>query len=267
MYGIGAAVRLTTEVRDTADVLVTPASIQVTILLPDGTTAGPYTPVSDGLGRYHYDYLTTAAGRHIARWATTTPTTNDEEPFEVAALWAEAGIFSRAAAKKHLNIDLDDHDDDEELDGFIRAVTDVCERHVGALGRRAYVEQHRGGRALVLAHPPVLEVTSVTAIAPGAVDQAVAALHVDGETGIVRRRDGGWISGPVDVAYVAGRLDMPANVDLAGKILLQHMWETQRGETIGVRVGGADQVWDPRLGYAIPRRALELLGRTYPGIA
>lgn len=270
MYGIGAAVRLTTEVRDTAGVLVTPASVQLTILLPDGTTAGPFTPpavATTGVGLYHYDYITTAAGRHIARWATTTPTGNQEEPFEVAALWAEAGIFSLAAAKNHLNIDLSDRDDDDEIQDFVRAITEVCERHVGALGRTAHVEEHRGGYAFVLAHPPVLSLTSVTAVGIGALDQPLAGLRVDGTSGIVRRLDGGWMSGPVDVAYIAGSTDIQPNVDLAGKIMLAHMWETQRGQMSGVRVGGADEVWDPRMGYAIPRRALELLGRTYPGFA
>lgn len=266
-YGIGAVVRLSTSVRDSARVLTTPSAIQVTVQLPDGTAAGPFTPVNDDVGLYHYDFLTAAAGRHIARWATTAPTSNDEEPFDVAAMWAEAGIFSLAAAKKQLNIDLDDTDDDEEIADFLRSVTSVCERYVGALGRTAVVEEHRGGYAFVLARPPLLSLTSVTAVGPGAVDQNVADLHVDGQAGIVRRLDGGWMSGPALVAYVAGRTDILPNVSQAAKILLQHMWETQRGTVGSVRSGGTDEVYDPRFGFAIPRRVLELLGETYPGFA
>jgi hypothetical protein len=266
-YGIGAVVRLSTSVRDSARVLTTPSAIQVTVQLPDGTTAGPFTPVNDDVGLYHYDYLTAVAGRHIARWATTAPTSNDEEPFDVAAMWAEAGIFSLAAAKKQLNIDLDDTDDDEEISDFLRSVTAICERYVGALVRSTQVEEHRGGHAFVLARPPVLSLTLVTAAGSGAVDLNVSDLHLDGQAGIVRRLDGGWMNGPVQVAYVPGRTDIPPNVSQAGKIILQHMWETQRGTMGGVRTGGSDEVWDPRFSFTIPRRALELLGETYPGFA
>ncbi|MGW0805951.1 hypothetical protein [Nonomuraea sp. NPDC002799] len=265
-YAFGAAARLSTQVR-VSGVLTSPASIALTILLPDGSTAGPITPDNDGTGLFHHDFTSAQTGRHVARWVTVAPDGADEEPFDVAALWAEAGVFSLTAAKKHLNIDLDDHDDDEELQSFIRAVTGVCERYVGALVRAAYVEKHVGGYALVLARPPVLSLTSVTAVGAGGVDQNVAELHLDGESGIVRRLDGGRMIGPFQVAYVAGRTSIPANADLAGKIILQHMWETQRGQMSGVRVGGADEVWDPRMGYSIPRRALELLGRQYPGFA
>ena len=269
-YGIGAAVRLTTEVRDSAGVLVAPAAIQVTIQLPDGTTAGPFTPpavVNTGMGLYHYDYVTAAAGHHIARWATVSPTSNDEEPFEVAAEWSEAGIISLAAAKKQLNIDADDHDDDEEIADFLRSVTEICERYVGALARTTHVEKHRGGYGIALNHAPVLSLTSVTAIDTGGVDQTVADLDLNGPTGIVQRKDGGRMCGPLRVTYVAGRMRIPPNVSQAAKILLQHMWETQRGQMGGVSFGGSGETWDPRFGFSIPRRAQELLGDQPPGIA
>lgn len=268
-YGVGAAVRLTTEVRDSARVLVTPAAIQVTIQLPDGTTAGPFAPpdvVIDGIGLYHYDYVTTVAGRHIARWATTTPTSNDEEPFEVAPLWSEAGILSLSEAKQQLNIDDDDHDDDEEIQGFIRSVTAVCERYVGALGRAIYEEKHQGGYLLALNRAPVLSVTSVVAVGTGGVDQAVADLDVDLPTGIVQRLDGGRMCGPFRVTYTAGRTSIPPNVRQAALIILQHLWETQRGG-MPARFGNQDDTYDPRITYSIPRRAQELLGDQPPGIA
>jgi hypothetical protein len=268
-HGIGAVVTLTTEIRDSTGALVDPASIAVTILLPDGATVGPFvapTVVRDSLGVYHYDHPAAMAGRHIARWVSTTPTGVDEESFDVAQMWAEAGIISLSEAKKQLNIDLDDTDDDEEIAGFIRAVTAICERHVGALTRRTYSELLSGGYGLVLSHPPVLSVTSVTSTRIGGLDQAVGDLDVDGPSGILRRLDGGYV-GPVRVTYLAGRTEIPPNVRLAALVLLQHLWETQRGASGGVRVGGSDEVFDPRFGFAIPRRVLELLGDQPAGIA
>lgn len=261
----GADIRLTTEVRS-GGVLVTPASIAVTILLPDGTTSGPHTPTSDGTGLYHRDFTPAQAGRHIARWVTTSPAGADEESFDVAAQWAEAGVVSLADAKAQLNIDASETDYDEEIQGFLRSVTAICERHVGALGRATYVEKHRGGYMLALNRAPVLSVASVVAVETGGVDQTVADLDVDGPTGILQRKDGEKMCGPLRVTYTAGRSDIPPNVRQAALILLQFMWETQRGQA-GVRLGGGDAAYDPRLGFSVPRRVIELLGDQPPGIA
>ncbi|WP_084963752.1 head-tail connector protein [Thermoactinospora rubra] len=265
-FAFGAAARLSTEVRVNGT-LTNATTISLTILRPDGTTDGPFTPVNDGIGLYHYDYTSAQAGRHIARWTTTGPVGADEESFDVAAQWAEAGVISLVAAKKQLNIDLSDTEDDEEIQDYLRSVTEICERYVGALVRRTVVEKHAGGYALALNHAPVLSLTSVVAIESGGVDQAVADLDLDGPTGIVQRKDGGFMCGPFRVTYVPGRLEIPPHVSQAAKILLQHMWETQRGTMGGVRVGGSDEVYDPRFGFTIPRRAVELLGDQPPGIA
>lgn len=258
-FAFGAAARLSTAVR-VSGVLTAPASITLTVQLPDGTTDGPLAPVNDGVGLYHYDYTSAQAGRHIARWATTGPVGVDEESFDVAAQWAEAGIVSLSDAKKQLNIDSTDTDYDEEIQGFIRSITEVCERHVGALARTSYTEKHRGGRGMVLLHSPVLSLASVVAIEASGTDQQVADLDLDQPTGVVTRKDGRPMKGPFRVTYVAGQTSIPAHVRQAALIILQHMWETQRGTMGGVRVGGADEAYDPRFGFSIPRRAQELLG-------
>ncbi|MEU1736465.1 hypothetical protein [Streptosporangium sp. NPDC020145] len=261
-YTFGAAARLTTTVRSSGQ-LVTPASISLTIRRPDGTTDGPLTPVLDGVGLYHYDYASSQAGRHIARWTTTDPPGATEEPFDVAPMW-DAGIVSLAKAKNHLNIT--STADDAELVEVIRAVTPVVERHAGAVVRRTYTEEHPGGYALALRHWPVLAVTSMTGAQPGVPDQAVGELAADMTGGVVRRADGRWIAGPVQVIYAAGRTEVAANVRLAALIIIGHLWETQRG-TVAPRLGAEDEVWDPRAGFAVPRRALELLGDQVSGIA
>jgi hypothetical protein len=265
-YALGAVTRLSTTVADASGVLTNPAAISLTILLPDGTTSGPHAPVNDSTGIYHHDYVTAHAGRHVARWATTTPTGASEESFDVAALWSEAGIVSLDDAKAQLNIDTATTDDDEELRGFIRSVTAVCERFVGALGRTTYVETQPGGYTMALNHAPVLSVTSMVAVETSGTDQVVADLAVDATAGIVQRLDGARIRGPVRVTYVAGRGEVPPHVRQAALIILQHMWETQRGG-IPARFGGQDDVFDARFTFTIPRRAQELLGVQLPGIA
>lgn len=261
-YTFGAAVRLTTQVRSDGQ-LVTPVTIALTVRLPDGTTDGSLTPIPDAVGLYHYDYIPAQAGRHIARWTTTGPAGANEEPFDVAPMW-EAGIVSFAEAKKHLNIATST--DDAELAEVIRAVTPVVERHAGAVVRRNHTEEHPGGYAIALRHFPVLAVVSMAGARPGVPDQAVGELAGDMTGGVIRRADGRWIAGPVRVTYAAGRMEVSANVRLAGLIIIGHLWETQRG-TVAPRLGGDDEVWDPRAGFAVPRRALELLGEQVSGIA
>lgn len=268
---LGATRKLTTAVRDENGALTNASTISLTLLLPDGTTAGPFTTpavTNPSTGVYTYNYVPNQAGRHIAEWTATTAAGIgiDEETFDVSARWAAAGILSLAEAKQQLNIDSTDTDDDDEIEGFVRAITEVCEKHVGALARTSHTEKHRGGRGMVLLHSPVLTLTSVTAIETSGTDQAVADLDLDQPTGVVTRKDGGWMRGPFRVTYVAGQTQVPAHVRLAALIILQHMWETQRGQMGGVRVGGADEVYDPRFGFSIPRRAQELLGDEPPRI-
>ncbi|UBU10032.1 hypothetical protein [Nonomuraea gerenzanensis] len=266
-YAFGAGVRLDTTVTNTSGTPADPVSIEVSILLPDGTVSGPHTPVHDGTGLYHYDYLPAQAGRYIARWVTATPTGADEEAFDVAPLWGEAGVLSLREAKKQLNIDADDTTDDDEIQGYIRSITRPCERVVGSLVRRTVVEKHEGGYAVALNAPPVLEVVSVEAILTGGDGQDVADLDVDGPTGIVQRTDGCYMRGPLRWTYTAGRTEILAHVNLAARIILQHLWDTQRGTMGGGRGFANDEVWDPRFGFSIPRRAQELLGDQPPGIA
>ncbi|MGV9535010.1 head-tail connector protein [Streptosporangium sandarakinum] len=262
-YAYGAAVRLTQEVRSSGD-LVTPAGISLTILLPDGTTDGPLTPGSTGVGVYHYDYATAQAGRHVARWVTEGPVGVAEEPFDVAAQWGGAGIVSLGEAKAHLNIT--SSADDAELAEMIRAVTGPIERYAGVVLRRDLIEEHPGGYSLVLHQTPVLALASIVGAAPGVGDVSVGDLQFEGSSGVLRRTDRAWISGPVRVAYTAGRTDVPARVRLAALMILQHLWETQRGGAVP-RFGAEEAAWDPRFGYAVPRRALELLGEQVSGIA
>ncbi|MFD0656623.1 hypothetical protein [Thermocatellispora tengchongensis] len=134
-WALGTAVRLATQVY--ADgALVTPATVSLSIRLPDGTIAGPFTGadlISGGVGVYRYDYATVQAGRHVARWITTAPSGVDEEPFDVAPMWGEAGIVSLGAAKRQLKVSPADTSNDDEISTFIRATTEIVQRHAGSV--------------------------------------------------------------------------------------------------------------------------------------
>ncbi|MBO4272387.1 hypothetical protein [Microbispora triticiradicis] len=261
-YDLGAVVPLSVTITNPAGQAEDATAVHLTITLPDGTaeTHGPIGSTSPGV--YDYDYATVQAGLHQVRWvATGTNASAFTDVFDVAP--AAGAIVSLADARAHLN--LTSATDDAELMEMIRAVTVVVERHAGAILRRPYTEEHRGGYAIALQHTPVVSITSTEGALPGVPVLDPADLTVDSVSGVARQSSGQWIAGPLRVTYVAGRAEVPPNVRLAALIILQHLWESQRGTA--VPAFGAEEPWNPGLGFAIPRRALELLGTPLPGIA
>ncbi|MEV4000999.1 head-tail connector protein [Actinomadura sp. NPDC049753] len=179
---------------------------------------------------------------------------------------AATDIIDLAAAKEQLNIDPDNTDSDAELALYVSAATEVVERYVGAVIQRPVTERFDGGRsALLLSALPVASVTSVT-VGGSVLDAAGVAVS---ESGVLTRVSGSarmnFSSGTqtVEVVYVAGRAasvaEVPARYQLAARIIVQHMWETQRPAAQGPFSQASDD-YDPRYAYSVPRRAQELLG-------
>nr|PZN00569.1 MAG: hypothetical protein DIU77_03405 [Thermocrispum agreste] len=269
MIDVGDVYRVAVDVRDADGTLANPATAELTITLPDGTTVNPPVPLPPAeTGRLVVDYPTSQAGRHVYRLVTTGPVTAHADVFDVADA-DTGGLVSLADAKQHLNIPAARTADDEELRGFIAAATAVVERHVGAVVRREHVETFDGGRsALILSHAPVLSVTQVVE-AGAAVDPSGYVL--DAAAGVLVRTAGCWAAGPhaVQVTYVAGRTAVPAAYSRAALIIIGHMWETQRNTSAGrPPLGDTDLAATvPGSTYSVPRRALELLGDPVPGVA
>lgn len=275
MIELGAAVRLTASCKDAGGTLVNASSVTLTITLPDGTTASPaVTNPPSTTGRYSVDYTITAAGRHTVRWLFTNPASAYTDVLDVLPA-DPAFLFSLADAKKHLNIAADSTSDDDEVRDWSAATTMVVEHFVGPVARRTVTERHTFTTAAmrVLRHTPALALTSVAPVLTGGTSYTPADLDLDGDTGIVQRLDGGLLAGPLRFTYTAGRRIVAPNITQAGRIILQHLWRTQRGSLRGPVLAGGDDyaVTEPiqGLGYAIPNRALELLepDRLPPGVA
>ncbi|WP_326780430.1 phage gp6-like head-tail connector protein [Streptomyces longwoodensis] len=183
-------------------------------------------------------------------------------------------LLTLADAKAQLNLTSDA--EDAELQVYVEAVTEVVEFFIGPVEPRQVTEQHDagGGRpVLVLRTSPVLSVTSVGPVLTGGVTYPVDGLAVDPLTGQVRRRDGGWFCGLLEVVVQAGRASVSPTINLAARMLVQHLWRTQRAGRRGAIAGGGDDYSVsepiPGLGYAVPYRVLELLQpyRLPPGVA
>lgn len=270
MIDLGSVFQVAVDVLDASGALTNPSSATLTLTLPDGSTLTPAVPLPPAAtGKLRVDYVTTQVGRHAWRMVTSNPTTAYSDVFDVRPA-VPTGIVSLADARAQLNFGATETADDDELRGSIGAATRAVERALGkVVVRRSFTDRFTvGGSAtqVLLRNVPVLSLTSFVS-ADGATSWDVGSLQADGETGLVTVESGPAFTGVLDGTYQAGYAVIPENYQLAGKIILQHLWETQRG-AMGVQLGGGDV--DMALasrGFAIPRRALELLDTQLPGVA
>lgn len=180
-------------------------------------------------------------------------------------------LLTLAEAKAQL--DIETTADDVELQAYIESLTEVIEGYIGPVENRAVTDIVDGrGSLLQLLHPPVVSLTSVTPVLAGGQSLDVAQLHVDPSSGTVRRLDGGrFTGGPWTVVYQAGRGSIAPTINLAARILLQHLWRTKNGGARGGARADDFDVTEPVVGfgYAVPNRVLQLLEsfKQPPGIA
>jgi hypothetical protein len=271
MIDLGEVVQIAREIRNADGILTNPATAVLTITLPDGTITAPTVtlpPAETGILRV--DYTTVQAGLHHWRLTTTVPTTAAPGVFDVRGA-APPFVVSLEDAKKHLNIPAATTTDDEELRGFIESTTWVIESDpdfgVGPVVARTFVDRIRtqNSSALVLTRRPVLAVTSIVAARTGGTGYDIAGLDIDAAAGLVYRGDGSsFTGGPWNVSYVAGRRQITANITHAARIIIQHLWSTQRtrdarrpsptsaGDLVETRTQSG-------VAFTIPRKAVELL--------
>ncbi|MEU4348305.1 hypothetical protein [Streptomyces sp. NPDC023838] len=174
-------------------------------------------------------------------------------------------LLTLAEAKAQL--DIQTTADDVELLAYIESLTAVIENLVGPVEPRTVTEtiHGNGSTTMVLGQRPVLSLTSLTPILSAGLPLDVAALALDPGTGELSRLDGRYFGGgPWTVTYQAGRADIPATINVAARILLQHLWRTQYGASRALGgVGGGDDYSVnepvPGWGYAVPNRVLQLL--------
>lgn len=182
-------------------------------------------------------------------------------------------MLTLAEAKLQLNIDPSNTTNDVELQSFVDAAIGAVERHTGLVGtvRTVTDEKHTACFAdkLWLDNKPVQSITSVTRVD---VTQtwSVANLSVDVDTGVIRVLTGPLLTGLLKITYQAGYTIVPPNMNLAARIIVQHLWQTQRGPGTGsARFAGDEPESSFTAGnvFSIPHRALELLGEQPPVIS
>lgn len=177
-------------------------------------------------------------------------------------------------------LNLTDTDDDAEIIGYIDAATEVIENIVGPVASSTVTEWHDGGSGRLILNSPIADLTTVTVTeysgtslqsltyqpldAGTFTDYGFYAPDGTGEAGILARSSSGYPAAftagtRVLVTYDAGRSDVPANIRLAALVLIEHMWETQRGSQGPAEPFGVDETPLAPSGFLIPNRVNELL--------
>lgn len=146
-----------------------------------------------------------------------------------------------------------------QLQDALDAATEWVTAQVGVRGGSPVLTVRAKRGVLVL---PLTGVASVDSVLDPD-DVAVTPSDVDAAAGIV------WLPTMRAGAYtVTVTTAASARVDEATLHIAKHLWETRRGKVATQFAGGEAGDTAPFMGYAIPRRAVELLsGIAAPGFA
>lgn len=285
-YPQGAPVRVSTTVRDTSGALVNAGAISLTVKLAqaDGTllTTGTYAnPVNDSTGLYHVDVPAadlTALGHYSYVWTSTGTGAGVSPPadFDITDPF-EVSVLPLQDAKDQLNIPQATTTSDAEIQSYIATIESSLERATGGpLVNRAVTAERAellsGQTVIAVRQRPLVSVTQVTG-AGGAPIDISAGLKLDVNAGLIRKPLGYPFYGPffawlpeVYVDYVAGwGTSVPAAFNSFARIVVQHLWNSQRGPA-ALPMGGGEMVQVPGFGFAIPNMAAELLNGSMNGV-
>ena len=282
-YPTGQPIRLSFTVRDVTGALVNPttATLVVKIAAADGTSTTTGTSsslTSDGTGLLHQDIPVTdlvAAGHY--QYALTTTGTGAGVSFGEFDVFDpfETSVLPLQDAKDQLNITTTTSD--SEIASWIATIESALERYTGGpLVNRSITERAEmlsNQTVILVRQRPLVSVTSIASASGSAIDLS-GGLDIDVNAGTVRRKLGLPFYGPffqwlpqVNITYVAGwGTAVPAAFSSAARIILAHLWESQRGPASLPGLGGGDMVTMPGFGFAIPNMAAELLDGAQNGI-
>ena len=284
-YYLGQPVSILTTVRDRTGALVNAGTLTLVVKIrnADGTTTvtGTYaSPVNDSIGTYHQDIpatdLTSIAHYQYVWTSTGTGAGVSVGDFDVADP-DETAVLPLQDAKDQLNIPASNTTSDAEIQSFIATIESALKSYTGGpIVNRTVVERAEmmsNQTVILVRQRPLVSVTSITGATGGVIDIS-AGLDLDANAGLIRRQLGLPFFGPyfqwlpqVNVTYVAGwGTAVPPAFNTAARIILQHLWQTQRAPSLqGPLAGGADVVL-PGFGFAIPNAAAELLDGAQNGM-
>jgi hypothetical protein len=272
-------------VRDVTGNLVNAGTLTLLVKLAqaDGTlaTTGTYaSPVNDGTGLYHVDVPAadlTAIGHYSYVWTSTGTGAGVSPPadFDITDPF-EVSVLPLQDAKDALNIPQATTTSDAEIASYIATIESSLERATGGpLVNRVVTERSEmmsGQTVIPVRQRPLVSVTSI-ASASGSLIDISGGLDLDVNAGLIRRKLGLPFYGPFFTwlpvcypTYVAGwGVSVPAAFNSFARIVLAHLWSSQRGPA-ALPMGGGEMVSVPGFGFAVPNMAAELLNGSQGGV-
>lgn len=139
-------------------------------------------------------------------------------------------IVTLAEAKTFLNIEADETDEDDELQSFITAMTNVIEAEVGPVVQREETAIMDGSWSNGVKAPrwPIVSVTSGAYLSD---DQVVDVTAMVPSKGLIVARNGASMpSVSWQMTYQAGRPSIPSHIKKGALEVLKLAWATQRGQ-------------------------------------
>lgn len=226
---IGEAVERAVTLRTTTGAPVNADSLPTwAVTLPDGTAGTAPTVTQTGVGAYRVIYTPTSAGVHADTWAAVL----DGAAVAFTDMFRVRGTSGRPLlaleeVRGLLGVPADPVRD-EELRDVVEAASQAVERATGRRWRRLVVtaETHqpttRG--VLLLCNLPVATVTEVRR---GTTTLASSAWQINGAAGVLHVEASGTL--PLEVDYVAGHTDPPADVLDAVRLKVRALWRHRGG--------------------------------------
>lgn len=251
VYDLGDVVTLGAEVRDSAGTLANAGAVTLTVILPDGSSVTPLV-TNPSTGVYSAAITATQVGYHVEKWTATGAN---------AAAWRDSFTVADDALIPVIGLDeakaflqITSGTSDEELRVFIAAAAERIEAEVArVLGRRTVV--HTFTKPMGAVTFPGVPILSVTSVVDGDKTLAATDYILSAQSGVIVPK-GAWESDTLTVTAVCGLVSPPEPVRHSILLLLEHMWQTQRG-TMRMGIGGDD--WSPSMTFTLPNRARENL--------
>ena len=285
-YPVDQPIRLTFHTYSDAAQTTLADATTVTLYVrdPAGTETTP-TVTHDSTGTYHYDLTPSLAGHYSVHWkATGAVATATDEGFDVEPRYGP--WISQQDVDDDLNLT---GAGSSELRGIIDAATAILENHpaynvADNVKQTSHTEWYDAASTVCLQHYPVASITSVVGWSGGTSQTFTAAAWDSGLTpdyGYAFDANSGLLylngcySGRVLVTYTSGATTVPADIRLAALLLVEHLWETQRGtQGSGLPEGFEDQLGAGEglpygQSFLLPNRVKEALSayRRAPAIA
>lgn len=248
-----------------------PSTLQLTLTLPDGSELVGTYPAAGGdalviarasAGLYACTYVSTLPGYYRCRWAAVGNGCD--------GAYGDVWNVSRPGLLPLISLDdireqtrATSSDSDERLRWFGLVASRMAEDHTQVWRRQTISETFDGGGPYLQLQRPVVSVTSV--LETGAALSS-SGYVLNGPRGkLYRGTTAGairWLPGVQNVAvvYVAAPADgvVPETILQGVRLEVQHLWDSQRGGSGLPRQTGADFTTDPRTGFSIPNRVLEM---------